>query len=443
MNKRDAHFQAFGYEPRRMKPAHFASGFFTALTGEVYADELLNRVAVTSAGKGLLESYTPERVLETLKQKRLIAEALNQPEIELLRKQVNGIVDNDSAMFPAYRPYRAMGNDYTFISPRLLTTANRTDGYAGLFVLTVLAETGPGQTVLDAGRALADEPAGTLEQFVEPLLRDVDPQPRDLREKYEEGFGVLDPARVAAIAETMRVETDALRRLCAAAQDYSHYRKIRFYILGLLAWLFSYLLKTAATTSSTTPLLLFDFLGDRDGRIRAQSRACYARLREGVRRSYTEFARSGRIQPDPIAANLFSRPGRPEEQNFYFLEEHFRDVAVRMGYAQPRAGNVQQKHLELQPDTLRVLMLSILDGDAQHPITLDEACRRLWETWKVAVGARGEDLEALRIQGYFGFDEEDLSRNTAAFAGRLKSLNMAFEPSDGLVLCSSDIGEVL
>ena len=443
MNKRDAHFQAFGYEPLRMKPAHFASGFFTALTGRVYADELLNRVAVTSAGKGLLESYTPERVLETLKEKGLIADGLTQPDVELLRKQVNGIVDNDSAMFPAHHPYRAKGNDYTFISPRLLTTANRTDGFAGFFVLTVLAETGAGEVVLDAGRTLANEPSGTLEQFVEPLLRGVDPQPRDLREKYEEDFGVLKPAAVATIAAAMRVETDALERLCVAMQGYSHYRKIRFYVLGLLAWLMSYLLKTAASTSSVTPLLLFDFLEDRNGRIRSQSRACYARLRESVRRSYTEFARSGRFDPDPIAANLFSRPGRPDERNFYFLEEHFRDLAVRMGYAQPRAANVQQKHLELQPDTLRILMLSILDDDAQHPITLDEVCKRLWDMWKITVGGRGEDHEALRAQGYFGFDEEELSRNTAAFAGRLKSLNMAFEPSDGLVLCSSDIGEVL
>ena len=42
---------------------------------------------------------------------------------------------------------------------------------------------------------------------------------------------------------------------------------------------------------------------------------------------------------------------------------------------------------------------------------------------------------------YFGFDEEDLRHNTAAFSRHLKSLNMAFEPSDGLVLCSTDIGE--
>ena len=113
-----------------------------------------------------------------------------------------------------------------------------------------------------------------------------------------------------------------------------------------------------------------------------------------------------------------------------------------MGYIQPRASQVPLKHFELQPDTLRVLMLSVPGIEAGSAIPLDDVCERLGETWSVVVGALGRDLEALREQDYFGFDEEDLRHNTAAFAHRLKSLNMAFEPSDGLVLCSADIGEV-
>ena len=67
MTKRQAHFQAFGYEPRRMKPAHFASGFFIALTGQVYANEVLNKVAVIRAAKGLQEGYTAEDVFARLR----------------------------------------------------------------------------------------------------------------------------------------------------------------------------------------------------------------------------------------------------------------------------------------------------------------------------------------------------------------------------------------
>ena len=443
MTKRQAHFQAFGYEPLRMKPAHFASGFFIALTGQVYANELLNKVAVIRANKGLRQGYTAEDVLAKMQADGLVARTMTQADVELLRVQINGVVNNDAAMYPAFGPYRPKGNDYTFISPRVLTTANRTDGFAGLFIFTILGETVSGMAVLDAGRALAAEPQGVLEQLVEPLFEDEDPETRVLRESYERDFGVLDQARIAAIAADMQAETDALQRLCANMQGYSHYKKIRYYVLGLLAWLMSYLLKRASPEQSQTPLMFFDFMGERDGRIRSQSQACYARLRETVRRSYSEFAATGRFDPDPISKGLFSPKTRPEDTDFKFLETHFSDLALRMGYIQPRASRVRQKHFELQPDTLRVLMLSILESDAGNAITLDGVCERLGETWSVVVGALGSDLEALRDQDYFGFDEEDLRHNTAAFSQHLKSLNMAFEPSDGLVLCSTDIGEVL
>ena len=443
MTKRQAHFQAFGYEPLRMKPAHFASGFFIALTGQVYANEVLNKVAVIRVNKGLQKSYTAEKVFARLQEDGLIAGTMAHADVELLRVQVNGVVNNDAAMFPAFNPYHAKGNDYTFLSPRLLTKANRTDGFAGLFVFTVLGETASGRDVLDAGRALTGEPSGPLEQLVEPLLANQDPEPLDLQESYERDFGVIDRARVMAIAADMQTETEALQRLCANMQGYSHYKKIRYYVLGLLAWLVSYILKTASNRQSGRRLLFFDFTGRKEGRIRSQSQACYARLRETVRRSYTEFAACGRFDPDPIAAGLFSPKKTPDETDFKFLEEHFNDLALRLGYIQPRASQVHRKHFELQPDTLRVLMLSVLDTGAGNAIPLDDVCKRLGETWCVVVGALGMDLETLRDQDYSGFDEEDLRHNTAAFSRRLKSLNMAFEPSDGLVLCSTDIGEVL
>ena len=93
MDKKQAHFEAFGYEPLRMKPAHFASGFFTALSDEVYANELLNKVAVTKANKGLLEGYAPEEVLARLRKDKLIADTMTQADVELLRIQVNGVVN--------------------------------------------------------------------------------------------------------------------------------------------------------------------------------------------------------------------------------------------------------------------------------------------------------------------------------------------------------------
>lgn len=439
MNKKQVHFEAFGYEPMRMKPAHLASGFFTALTDQVHVNELLNKVAVIKNIKGLLGGYAPEAVLDRLKDEERILDSMSQSDVEQLRIQVNGVVDNDDAMFGAFKPLRTKGNDYTFISPRLLTKDSRMDGYAGLFLATVLAATDTGKAVLDFARAVAAEPAGTLAQFVNPLLVDDDGQPSQILEDYRRVYGELSAPRIQAVAAQTQVQTDALKQLCDNLDDYSHYRRIRYLVIGLQAWLMSYLLDSA--TSRTAPYILFDFVSDRDGPIRTQSQTCYARLRETVRRSYLEFAELGRFAENPIAAGTFARKNQPDDQDFKFLEEHFGTLALRMGYAQPRASNVARKHFELQPDTLRTLMLSVFPTDPTNTLDFTQACAALATTWSVRIGGCSDDFEALRNQGYFGFDEADLQRNTVAFAERLKELNLAIEPSDGLVICAKDIGE--
>ncbi len=448
MNKQTAHFQAFGYEPLRMKPAHFASGFFIALTGEVFANQLLNQVAVIHANKGLLEDYRSEVLTERLKADGLIAPTMQQAAVELLRVQINGVVNNDDAMYPAFQPYRPKGNDYTFISRRVLTIEDRTDGFAGFFVANVLGATKVGRTVLQVGRELAAEPARTLEHLIEPLIAQEDARARNLRDQYESRFGELSSKRLKAVAALMETETTALARLCRNGASYSHYKRVRFYVIGLLAWLMNYLIKTSAGAQAPAPLMFFDFSGVKEGRTRIQSKACYARLREIVGQFYRQFANEGHFNPDPIAAQLFNKRNKhnqvlADDYDFAFLETHFSDLALRMGYAQPRSSRVNEKHLELQPDTLRVLMLSVLNKDPQDALPFDELCRRLVDIWRVVVGGNADDLSSLRAQGYFGFDEEDLCANAGAFVNCLKSLNLAVEPSDGLVLCSTEVGGIL
>ena len=441
MDKKKAHFEALGYEPLRMKPAHFASGFFISLTDEVYSNELLNKVAVIKANKGLLKGYTPEAVTDRLRCESLILDTMTQAEVEMLRVQVNGVVNNDAAMYPAFNPYRAKGNDYTFISPRVLTKANRTDGFAGHFVATVLAATDTGRAVIDFARRVSDEPPGTLERFVNPLLPVGKADESGQATRYKRDYGDLEAERVHQVAHQMQTQSEALARLCKNLADYSHYRQIRYIVLGLLAWLMSYVLRTAAV-EATEPVLLFDFLGMGDGPIRSQSQTCYSRVRDTVGHAYRKLADAGRFSINPIESGVFKK-GLRNENDFRFLEQHFGDLALRMGYAQPRASRVPQKHFEFQPDTLRALMLSILDQDVHNAIRFDEVCDRLRDTWSIVIGGSDTDATLLRQQGYFGFDEVSLQHNAAAFAARLESLNLAVEPSDGLILCSKDVGAVL
>ena len=301
-------------------------------------------------------------------------------------------------MYPAFKPYQPKGNDYTFISRRVLTIEDRTDGFAGFFVASVLGVTKVGRTVLQVGRALAAEPARTLEHLIEPLIAEEDAHARNLKEQYESRFGELSSKHLKAIAALMEAETTALSRLCRNAASYSHYKRVRFYVIGLLAWLMNYLIKTSAGVQAPAPLMFFDFSGVKEGRTRIQSKVCYARLREIVGQFYRKFAKEGRFNPDPIAAQLFNKRNKhnqvlPDDFDFAFLETHFSDLALRMGSAQPRSSRVNERKTSgMQPDTLRVLMLSVLNEDSQDALPFDELCRRLADIWRVVVGGNADDL---------------------------------------------------
>lgn len=118
--------------------------------------------------------------------------------------------------------------------------------------------------------------------------------------------------------------------------------------------------------------------------------------------------------------------------DYSFLAEHYLELAVRMGMAQPRSGSTY-KHFELQPDTMRTLLLSVIPPGAVEEISC--VAPRLRETWGVVFGGCPDDRSYLRADGYSGIDEEDLfGVDRVGFIRLAKKLNMASEPSDGLVL---------
>lgn len=445
MSKKLAHFEAFGYEPLRMKPVHFASGFFLAINDEFYVNELLNKVAVTKSNRGLVGSYAPEKVVQVLRQESRIANSIDQPRVELLRVLINGVVDNDDAMFPAFDEFSQKGNDYTFITKRVLNRANRTDGYAGYFVARVLAMSEQGNHVLEFAKSILNEKQGTIERLIHPLLDPIDDaEILEIEYKYENSYGVLEDSRLTNVANFMHKQTIALSHLCDNIEEFNKYRKIRYFVIGLLAWLMNYILVTSYRhTDKPFPFILVDCIGDKNSTIRTQSKHCYARLREKVRSTYIELADTNQFSSNPITNRIFARRGRENVSDFRFLEEHFRDLALRMGYTQPRAKRVREKHFEIHPDTLRVLMLSILNRNAKEENTFNEISTMLKTTWGMIFGADSSDSTDLKEQGYVGFDESDLQQNANAFANSLKNLNLAVEPSDGLILCSKDIGEMI
>jgi hypothetical protein len=303
----------------------------------------------------------------------------------------------------------------------------------------VLEATRPGKEVLKFAREALTEPHDTLTSFARPVLgSEASEELVDLPAAYREKFSDLTSERLQQVSQLMAVETKALVTLCQnLKQRESKYSRLRHLVLGLGAWLFRYLLKIA-TPQSQRPTLFMDFSDHADSRLRAQSRWCYNRHYNSVLELYERWNQEGKYDLDIEEIGVFAKKSgkKPSTANDYsFLAEHYLELAVRMGFAQPRSG-ATYKHFELQPDTLRTLLLSVLSPDVVEEISV--VAPRLRDTWGVVFGGCPDDRSYLREDGYSGIDEEDLfGVDRAGFIRLAKKLNMASEPSDGLVLFAS------
>ena len=414
----------------RMKPIHLAAGYFLALTGAFFRLEWLNKAAIISHKDGLKGEYTTTTLLEILRAEDRIGTTIDRTKLDHLRAQLNATLGNDGAMWAAFAPYSAFGNDYTFTSARLLTNQKRLDGFAGLFLMRVFERTESGQAVLEFSRTWIEQAGDLMERFVQPLL-DPSESTEGWTHRFEEKFGEFDEDRLDAIAARMQSQTAACARLCRNLNGLApHPSRLRFLTIGLSLWLLSYLIHEASAASNAIGghLLFADFIGDTKSRCRAQSCASFARHRELIYRSYPAWNQAGRFQE--IEANYSEF-----KDDFKILEEHFSDLAVRCGLAQPRAAQAKRKHYELQPDTCRALVMSLIEDS--HVVELPILAQRLKETWGICVGAAIDDRADLHAAGYHGLDDDDdLRVNRGAFIALLKKLELAFEPSDGLVLCA-------
>jgi hypothetical protein len=425
---------AFGFNTdRRVKPVHFATGFFVALLGRNYRDELLNNVVAFSDGKDLTGNYALDNLHVELVRSGKMAVGVAKRELHTLRKHLRCLAGNDEATYPIYNEKPGFGCDYSTAAHDMLTRFSDNDGGAGFFAYSVLDVTDDGRFVLEFARRCLNTPNPTWRQVFQPLL-ETDYTEEVSANRYEAKFGPLDDKRVKNVAKRIAKQTAALRTLCENADILAATEtKLRFLIIGLCLWLFHYLIVESVGKSGEAIALLADVSGDSRSRMRSQSRWSYARLRETLLTGFSAFADDGRFDECAEAWDYVKNKqnGRPK------FEEFYRELALRSGLAQPRANRVPAKHFEPQPDTLRVLVLSVVPVTGEF-FPLAQLLDRLYDIWALVFGGRPQDAEMLCRLGYVGLDQgRDLSPNAKALIELLSDLGLATRFSDGLVMCHS------
>jgi len=428
---------AFGFNTDyRVKPVHFATGFFITLLGRQYRAERLNNVVAFTDGKDHSGNYALPALHETLQAEGKLRPNVGKQELHILRKHLRSLAHNDEAVYPVYgekkKKEQGFGCNYTTASHDILTSTRDNDGFAGYFVHMVLQATPEGREVLDFAKVWINQDHAPLRQAYQPLLDD-QYEDFDMAELYASKLGELDAKRIKRIAKQMKPQTAALVTLCRNAEALTASEtRLRCLIVGLCLWSFRYLLEEGIAAQNESFVLLADASGDGSSRMRAQSQWSYARLREALVASFTSFADQGRFDECEEAWEYVRTQlgGSPE---FWF----YLTVALRSGLAQPRASRVQAKHFEPQPDTLRILVWSVLPHDAGM-LALSEVLERLYATWGLVFGGRADDAQLLGDLGYAGLDQDhDLTPNVNMLVSLLEELGLATRFSDGLVMCHS------
>lgn len=423
--------ESLGYVPMRMKPVHFATSFLLCLHQRYFGLELLNKAANPKAEEKCAgDEYVADNLYRRLVESTepIIDSTVNIEALKLLRNHLNAAYNNDgAALGPAFPPYKTFGCDYSTPSLGYLGNLSKNHGNAGALVWLVLNSTADGKQFLALAKDIATRAEGPATALGLPFLVDEE-------EKYEEEITRLcgDPSLelLTAISQLMKPQTETLLRLAKNLQNHPSSYALRKLIIGVGSWLLVYQIRKIPGAGET--IFFCDFAGDSRPQLRTQAMACYAR-QLGL------FGRSIRLwlnyYPEKITEEIQQVIENYEVDISKELEDHFRDFSVRIGWVQPRSSAVKQKFFRAVPDTMSVLLLSILDqGDV---FTMDEVAGRLREHWRLVVGLLPEDHAILRQHGYTPLDEDaDLRVNRDAFKRLAIQLGFAWEPSDGLVLFS-------
>ncbi len=411
---------------------HFATGFFLAVTGRSYRQEDLNFTVALPARKQPEGNYALLNLREHLVESGRISDSMEPRELHLLRTHLQAVADNDDAVYPMFAKKAGFGSDYSASSSILVGRSKDNDGFLGQFVKSVLERSVDGQAILRFTENWLSSKDATMDELLAPLLED-EAEDVDLSKIAEEKLGRVEPARLDRVSDINAAETAAIRRLCENCSDMPVEFRLRYLIIGLGCWVASYLRRSTLSEGASGMPLLADMTGGGSLRMREQSRWSYTRFRESVIERFVRLAETDAFADCQDAWEWVQSEldGRPK------VEEFFRELLIRNGLAQPRGGSVNSKHIELQPDTLAMLTLSVI-GQDEGPVPLPEFFERMSADWGLCFGGRPKDADELAAHGYFGLDEKtDLTANVEATTELLINLGLARKYSDGLVLCQT------
>lgn len=422
---------AFGFNTdRRVKPVHFASGFFLALTGINYKQKSLNFTVASPSKKEPEGTYKLSLLRDHLIERQSINASLSDSDVHKLRKHLEAVADNDDAVYAMFGRKAGFGSDYSISSHDLVSRLKDNDGFTGQFVKSIFETSHDDRRVLDAVGSWLQQGSSVARTLLSPLI-DEEGSEEDLESKASHHLGEMGAPRREAIATLMQKETTAVLRVCENVDAMTLETKLRFVVIISGCWLAAYLRKVACAGPHESLVLLTDMSNGESQKMREQSRWSYSRFREALGVCFHNIAERGDFTNCETLWQwvLENKEGKPK------IEEFYREILIRNGLAQPRASRISAKHFELQPDTLHVLTLSVL-SKAEELVALPTYMDRLFETWAICFGGRSLDPDLLAESGYTGLDQDrDLSPNTEGLISLLADLGLATRYSDGLVMC--------
>jgi len=423
--------RALGYKPERMKTVHLATSFLLCVAGKHKNLELLNKVSVPKSVESTSgDPYITKNLVQILRdqQPQPISNSITEKELLSLRNHLNTLYNNDgAALAAAFHPYKTYGYDFSSPSGEFLSIHSKNHGNAGALIYMVLSQSKEGIETLKITKEILESVDSPSTALGRPFI------PNEEIE-YEKPENLLpdeiDIERLSDLSALMLPQTLKLNNLVKNIQIIKPAYALRQLMIGVGSWLLLYLIKIS---SEDKPIIIADYTNGNNERLRTQARACFARYISNFGNFVSRGVDSGSINistEEAAALSIIQSETTAESDD---LESHFNDFALRIGWAQPRAGNVKHKHFETVPDTLSVLLMSLLTID--EVVTMEEISKRLFESWHLCIGLAAKDHSLLSEAGYNPLDySADLRLNRECFKNLSIALGLAWEPSDGLVL---------